>query len=114
MSNPDDLTEALAQDGAYDPEKAEELRKKMVGAFEAKVRKAERYYWVYMCLCCWLFMFASLILSCSCSRETSRASKSQSCSLVHSSINPSEFIICLAPHTRQSLAVYLPYWCGWI
>jgi hypothetical protein len=58
MSNPDDLTQALAQNGAYNPAKAEELRKQMVGAFEAKVRKAERYLWVYMCLCCWLFVFA--------------------------------------------------------
>lgn len=57
MSNPDDLTEALGQNGAYDPEKAEELRKKMVGTFKAKIRKAERYLWVYMCLCCWLFVF---------------------------------------------------------
>ena len=59
MSNPDDLTEALTRNGAYDPEKAEELRTKMVGTFEASMRKVERYLWVYMCLCCWLFVFTS-------------------------------------------------------
>jgi hypothetical protein len=57
MNNPDNLTEALAQNGAYDHEKAEELRTKMVGTFEAKMRKVERYLWVYMCLCCWLVVF---------------------------------------------------------
>jgi hypothetical protein len=57
MNNPDDLTKALAQNGAYDSEKAEELRTKMVGAFEAKMRKVKRYLWAYMCLCCWLVVF---------------------------------------------------------
>ena len=57
MSNPDDLTEAFAKNGAYDPEKAEELRTKLVGTFEAKMRKVERYLWVYMCVCCWLAAF---------------------------------------------------------
>ena len=57
MSNPDDLTRAMAENGAYDPEKAEEMRTKMVGTFEAAVRKVERYLWIYMCLCTWLFVF---------------------------------------------------------
>jgi hypothetical protein len=57
MSDPNDLTEALAQNGAYDPEKAEELRTRMVATFEAKMRKVERYLWVYLCLCCWLVVF---------------------------------------------------------
>jgi hypothetical protein len=57
MNNPDDLTKALAQNGAYDLEKAEELRTKMVGTFEAKMCEVERYLWVYMCLCCWLVVF---------------------------------------------------------
>jgi hypothetical protein len=29
----------------------------MVGTFEAKMRKVERYLWVSMCLCCWLVVF---------------------------------------------------------
>jgi uncharacterized membrane protein YsdA (DUF1294 family) len=59
MSNPDDLTEALTQNGAYDPERAEELKKKMVGTFKAKMRKAERYLWGYTCLYAWLGVFAA-------------------------------------------------------
>lgn len=57
MNHPDDLSGALAQNGAYDSEKAKELRTKMVGTFEAKMRKVERCFWVYMCLCCWLVVF---------------------------------------------------------
>lgn len=59
MSNPDNLTEALAQNGAYDPEKAEELRTKMVGTFKAAMKKAERYLWGYTCLYAWLGVFAA-------------------------------------------------------
>ena len=57
MSSPNDLREALAQNGAYDPEQAEQLRNKTVGTFKAKMRKVERYLWVYICLCCWLVVF---------------------------------------------------------
>ena len=57
MSNPDDLTKALAKNGAYDLEKAEEMREKMVGTFEAKLRKVERFLWVYLCLLAWLIVF---------------------------------------------------------
>lgn len=58
MSDPDDLTEALARNGAYDSEKAEGLRTKMVGAFEATMRGSERRLWGYTCLYAWLGVFA--------------------------------------------------------
>jgi len=58
MNNPDDLTKALARNGTHDSERAEELKAKMVGTFEAKMRKVERYLWVYMCIFCWLAVFA--------------------------------------------------------
>jgi hypothetical protein len=59
MTRPDDLTRALARNGAYDPEKAEELRKKMVGVFVATTRKVERYLWARSCLFAWLAVFAA-------------------------------------------------------
>ena len=59
MSGPDNsLKKALAENGSFDPEKAEDLRKKAVGTFEAKMRKVERYLFAYMCICCWLVVFA--------------------------------------------------------
>jgi len=58
MSNPDDLTKALAKNGAYDPEKAEELRKKMVGTFKATTRYVERVLLGRSCLYAWLGVFA--------------------------------------------------------
>ena len=58
MSNPDDLTKALAKNGAYDPEKAEELRKKMVGTFKATTRHVERVFWGRSCLYALLGVFA--------------------------------------------------------
>ena len=58
MSNPDDLTKALAQNGAYDPEKAKELRTKMVGTFKATTRYVERMCWGRLCLYVWLGVFA--------------------------------------------------------
>lgn len=58
MSEPDDnLADALGQNGAFDPDRAKQLREKAVGTFQAKMRRAERYLWVYMCLCVWLFVF---------------------------------------------------------
>jgi hypothetical protein len=53
----DTLADALRQNGAFDPDKTEEVRRKALGAFEAKMRKVERYLWIYMCLCAWLFVF---------------------------------------------------------
>ena len=50
MSNPDDLTKALAKNGAYDPGKAEELRKKMVGTFMAMTRYVEGVFLRRSCL----------------------------------------------------------------
>ncbi|MHC4178233.1 MAG: DUF6768 family protein [Planctomycetota bacterium] len=59
MSEPDKrLERALGENGAFDPEKAEETKRKAVGTFEAKMRKVERYLFAYMCLCCWLIVFA--------------------------------------------------------
>ena len=58
MSNPDDLRKALAKNGAYDPEKAEELRKKMAGTFKATMRKVERILWGRSYLFVWLGVFA--------------------------------------------------------
>jgi hypothetical protein len=59
MSNPDDLTKALAQNGDYDPEKAEEMRTEMAGTFRAAMRRTERYLWGYTCLLSWLGVFAA-------------------------------------------------------
>jgi len=59
MSERDDsLREALSDNGAFDPGKAKESREKVVSTFEAKMRKVERYLWVYLCLFCWLAVFA--------------------------------------------------------
>lgn len=60
MSKPEhdsDFKKALAENGSFDPQKADELRQKTVGNFEAKMRKAERYLWAYMCVLCWLVVF---------------------------------------------------------
>lgn len=54
----DNLGKALSENGAFDPGKAKESREKVVSSFEAKMRKVERYLWAYMCLCCWLLVFA--------------------------------------------------------
>ena len=59
MSNPDDLTKALAKNGDYEPEKAEELRKKMVGTFKATTRYVERALLGRSCLYAWLGVFAA-------------------------------------------------------
>ncbi len=59
MSESDDnLAGALRENGAFDPAKAGELKTKAVGTFEARMRKVERYLFVYMCVCCWLIVFA--------------------------------------------------------
>ena len=57
-NNTNDITHALAGDGDYDQLKATELKNNMVGTFTAMLRKVERTYWGYMCLCSWLFVFA--------------------------------------------------------
>jgi len=58
MSNPEDnLAKALSENGAFDTERADELRKKAVGAFEAGMRKVERCLWIYLCSCAWLVVF---------------------------------------------------------
>jgi hypothetical protein len=59
MTKPDDLTKALARNGAYDAEKAEELRRNTVGVFVATTRKVERYLWARSCLFAWLAVFAA-------------------------------------------------------
>ena len=59
MSNPDDLTKALAKNGDYEPEKAGELRKKMVGTFKATTRYVERVLLGRSCLYAWLGVFAA-------------------------------------------------------
>jgi hypothetical protein len=61
MTRPEDelaLKKALAENGSFDPQKAEELKRKAVGAFEAKMRKTERIYFVNMCVVSWLLVFA--------------------------------------------------------
>lgn len=59
MSKPENnLARALGENGAFDPDKAKEMQQKAVGTFEAKMRKAERCLWIYMCLCAWLAVFA--------------------------------------------------------
>ncbi len=57
MSNPDDLKKALAENGAFDAEKAKETKQAALGAFETKLRKVERYVFFYLCLCSWLIVF---------------------------------------------------------
>lgn len=57
MSNIEDITSVLADNGNYDPDRAEQLRKDMVDNFTATLRKVERWYWGFMCLSSWLFMF---------------------------------------------------------
>ena len=59
MSNPDELTKALAQNGAYDCAKADEVRTKMVENFRATMRKAERALWGRACLFACLGVFAA-------------------------------------------------------
>jgi hypothetical protein len=54
----DNLAQALGENGSFDPHKAAELKKQVLGTFEAKMRKVERYLWIYMCLCAWLFVFS--------------------------------------------------------
>ena len=59
MSKPENnLEKALVENGDFDPDKAKEVKEKAVGAFEAAMRKVERCYWVYMCLCFWLALFS--------------------------------------------------------
>jgi len=54
----DSLSEALGQNGSFDPHKAEDLKRKTLGAFDAKMKKVERYLRGYLCLCVWLFVFS--------------------------------------------------------
>ncbi|HUT90821.1 MAG TPA: DUF6768 family protein [Thermoguttaceae bacterium] len=54
----DGLAEALGQNGSFDPGKAEELKQNALAAFDAKMKKVERYLRVYLCLCVWLFVFS--------------------------------------------------------
>ncbi|NQT16306.1 MAG: hypothetical protein HQ582_26350 [Planctomycetes bacterium] len=59
MNEPEsELKKALAENGVFDPGRARESREKVVSTFKAAMRKVERYLWVYMCLCSWLFVFA--------------------------------------------------------
>ncbi len=57
MSNPDDLKKALAENGAFDAEKAKETKRTALGVFQTKLRKVERYAFFYLCLCSWLIVF---------------------------------------------------------
>ncbi len=59
MSNSDELTRALAKNGAYDRDKAEEMRTKMIENFRATMRKAERALWGRSCLYALLGVFAA-------------------------------------------------------
>ena len=56
--SPNQLTDALAGNGTFDPDKAHAIKQRMVGTFAAGARKVERYLRLYMCLCSWLFVFA--------------------------------------------------------
>ena len=42
------LREALAENGAFDPEKAAALKKTIIADFDSKMRKVERYVWLYL------------------------------------------------------------------
>ena len=53
-----ELKKALAENGSFDPEKAEELKNKAVGAFSARMRKVERICWVYLVVCACIGLFA--------------------------------------------------------
>lgn len=57
MSNPNEdspLKKALAENGSFDPRRADELKRKAVEAFETKMRTVERWYWAFMVVICWL------------------------------------------------------------
>lgn len=54
----DSLAQALGQNGSFDPRKAEELKQNTLAAFDAKMKKVERYLRGYLCLCIWLFLFS--------------------------------------------------------
>ncbi len=40
----DDLKKAFRENGSFDPEKAEEMKKRAVGTFNARMRKVERVF----------------------------------------------------------------------
>ena len=52
------LKEALAENGNFDPEKADALKKTIVADFGAKMRKIERYAWGYLTVCLIVIFFA--------------------------------------------------------
>ncbi len=61
MSEPDkNLKKALAENGAFDPQRGDEQKKKTVDVFSARMRKVERLVWIWLILCVCLGLFAYL------------------------------------------------------
>lgn len=58
MSDQDNLSDALAQNGSFDADRADAIRAAALASFDARLRKVDRWLMGYLCLCSWLFVFA--------------------------------------------------------
>lgn len=59
MSEPEnELKRSLAENGSFDPAKAEEVKRKAVAALNARMRRAERLFWVVFLLCVYVLCCA--------------------------------------------------------
>ena len=49
--NDNELKQALAENGEFDPDRAATIKKQTVADFDAKLRKVERIMWIYLSVC---------------------------------------------------------------
>ncbi len=58
MRDQDNLVNALAENGSFDPERAEAVRATALGFFDARLRKVDRWLMGYLCVATWLMVLA--------------------------------------------------------
>jgi hypothetical protein len=59
MNGPQEsLKKALAQDGAFDPARGQELKQQAVAALNAKMRRVGRITFIFLCIDVWVLLFA--------------------------------------------------------
>lgn len=56
MNNQDNLSDALAQNGAFDAKRADQVRTAALASFDARLRKVDRWLMAYLCVLTWLFV----------------------------------------------------------
>ena len=58
MNDEDSLSNALAQNGSFDPDRATAVRATALASFDARLRKVDRWLMGYLCVATWLMILA--------------------------------------------------------